>query len=842
MSFEWQTEEDDQHGEIPLTPAPETAVSPRKSRWLLWGGLLLLLILAGWLVYRQANARAETAVTTTQTEALSSHQLVIQAASQQDRSLLVSLLSGRDDSWSDAQTSLGEQGLLFDRPQFNLSWQPDTSITPENSQISLNPLLDSAEITYPVTYTLSGSDDVITLQQTAVYRRGDQRWLLSPPDAEFWGEEQTTETANITLTYPQRDAATAVRLAHSLQTALDKLCQLPDANCPHDIQLTIQLSPHPDSLRQTADGKTLFTDSPPLILPAPTLVGQPLDEAGYEALADGYATLMTTAVLAALIGYECCNQELIFQALLDWQLAELGLKTWPLDEQAYQQLLASNLPPRQWRALWQPQSDPKYQQTAYALVEYLQTRLPDTASAAAMMRALSQNSAFLNWLDAASGLAALAMVTPGFGQTWDAFLLTRAAVESAGPPLPYPPQPVQIACYTRIDSNRLAILNYDPANSQWTETYSYTVNAGNPGYIVPVNAADNLYLAATLSTISTQSSRFALAQDGQTVAEFTVSRELPDQPGGISSPSNFNVYAPSPDGRYILFSAGQGDPPKFAYRLLDVTACLGGNCQMEPISGPLHWSSDSQYAILEDGSDTLPSYFTALRPSPLYLTDARGENRREIGRGAAPFWLDEQTYGYVRFAGDDELSLVMAVTANNQPRLLTTMAELRQLIPADQQPDGLRPTFVYPAEHNPRFLVVRAAPAAQDEETSYYFVLELNEDFTAVTAAEMPLYAVNADPGGSLSFTALDWSPDGRWRALYEFGRGDRQATITLTPQGYRGSLENQFAFAAERALWNGPWLAAAGNDYLLLAAPDYAYREFVPYDLAGCRAIYWGD
>jgi len=31
MSFEWQTEEDEQHGEIPLTPEPETAESPRKT-------------------------------------------------------------------------------------------------------------------------------------------------------------------------------------------------------------------------------------------------------------------------------------------------------------------------------------------------------------------------------------------------------------------------------------------------------------------------------------------------------------------------------------------------------------------------------------------------------------------------------------------------------------------------------------------------------------------------------------------------------------------------------------------------------------------------------------------
>ncbi len=839
MSFEWQTEEDKDPIEIPLTPEPETAVSSRKFRWLLWAVLLILILLAGWLVYRQANARAETAVTQTKADVISSHQLIAKAAREQDRSLFVSLLSGRDDNWADAQTSLGEQGLLFDRPQFHLAWQPDAATLPEETQISLNARLDAAEISFPVTYALPDGR-TITLQQTAVYRRGDQRWLLSPPEDDFWGAEQTTETTNVNLTYPERDAETAARLADDLQTTLDKLCQLPDANCPHNWQLPIQLSTNPDSLRQTAGWNTLFAAGPELILPAPTLAGQPLDEAGFAALSNGYATLMATAVLANLTGYNCCDQELLFQALLDWQLNELGLKEWPLDEETYQRLLTDNLPPHQWRALWQPQAKIlKQRQTAYALVEYLQTQLPDAASAAEMQRALSQNSSFLNWLDAVTGLSALDMVTPGFGQTWNAFLLAQATGESTGPPLSYPPQPVQIACYTRIDSNRLAILNYDPAGGQWTETYSYTLKAGIPGYIVPVNAADNLYLAATFSSVSSQPSRFALAQNGQTVAEFTVSRELPDQPGGIGFPADFGVYAPSPDGRYLLFSAGRGDPPKFTYRLLEVSTCLNGDCQMQPVSGPLHWSPGGKQAVLEDGSDISPSYFTTLRPSPLYLTDATGENRREIGQGAAPFWLDEQTYGYVRFDDDGGLSLVTAVANDNQPRVLTTLEALRQLIPAAQQPDKLRPTSVYPAQHNPRFLVVRAAPAA-DDETSYYFALELNEAFTAVAAAELALFSVNPDPGSFPAFIALDWSPDGRWRALYQFDNG--QPTITLTPQGYSGSPEDQFTFSAERALWNDDWLAAVSDDYLLLTAPAYDYREIIPYDLAGCRVVYWGE
>ncbi len=829
MSFEWQTEEDEQHEEMPLTPVPETAVSSRKSRWLLWVALLILVILAGWLVYRQAAKRTETAVAQTKSEILSSHQLVTKAVREQDRSLLVSLLSGRNDSWADAQTSLGEQGLLLDRPQFGLVWQP--SAIPEETQISLNPTLDAAEISFPVVYALPDGRTV-TLQHTAVYRRGDQRWLLSPPEADFWGEEQETQTANITLTYPQRDTVTAVRLAHSLQTALDKLCQLPDTNCPNDLQLTIQLSPHPDSLLQLTDDEIMLTSGTDLVLPAPTLVGLPMDDAGYQVLSNGYATQMVTAVLANLTSYECCDQKLFYQALLDWQLNELGLKKWPMTTQAYEQLLVNSLPPHLWRGLWTQKPDiDRNWQTVYALIEYLQTQTATPINAAEMQRELTKQNSFLIWLDAATGLIALDVVNPVFAETWDDFILAQiVARQTAVPPIPYPPDPLQISC--RIGEEAVSVITYDPANDHWQEIYNQKIETERFGGIQHILGTEDLYLVTERMYNDAQASRFFLVQNGQNVASFTIPLETPDLFG------YFYANA-SPDARYILLIGYSTSGLPDNYRLLDVPACLAGDCETQPVSGWLRWSPEGRQTIFTvSEADSTSNFSLALQPQPLFLGDEKGKEPGEIGRGAAPFWLDEQTYGIIQVDEEENMALVTAVTGDSEPLLTLPIAALRQLIPTDERPDTLFVTLASPSPNHSQFVVIRATSGGEFGSDRFNFLLTLNEDFTAVTSTELL-------PRGETpnSVTGVTLSPDGRWQFLYDYGMSSPEAIITLTDRTENAGSSDPVTFRGnKRVIWSGEWFASVADDYLLLAAPAYNYRQIIPYDLSGCQAAYWGD
>ena len=131
--------------------------------------------------------------------------------------------------------------FFFNRPSFGLtaahSHQPNLNNIQDNL-ISLDfaPDLLSAELIVgqPYTFTLpDGEIGTTTLQQTAVYRLGNQRWLYAPPEDDFWGDTHSDERDKLTLHYPERDEKVALRLAIDLEQTLAQLCtRLADINCP----------------------------------------------------------------------------------------------------------------------------------------------------------------------------------------------------------------------------------------------------------------------------------------------------------------------------------------------------------------------------------------------------------------------------------------------------------------------------------------------------------------------------------------------------------------------------------------------------------------------------------
>ena len=46
-----------------------------------------------------------------------------------------------------------------------------------------------------------------------------------------------------------------------------------------------------------------------LTLPTPSLIGRPLDDAGYAALRAGYAPLIAGGGIAEIVGWRCCGSE-----------------------------------------------------------------------------------------------------------------------------------------------------------------------------------------------------------------------------------------------------------------------------------------------------------------------------------------------------------------------------------------------------------------------------------------------------------------------------------------------------------------------------------------------------
>ncbi|HIP71625.1 MAG TPA: hypothetical protein EYH05_09550, partial [Anaerolineae bacterium] len=214
-NFDWQTEEDDVWEAEPV-PIPSSRQRPRFP-WRMAAVMAGLLLLAGGVLYWQVGRRVAAANDAAEADVLSTYNLVNRVVAARDVDLLSPLLSGRDMNWAREQEELVTEGLFYDRAALGLTAAappPVLSIEAERPYtLTLSPSLDAAELTFTQPYLAEATGEEVLLAYTAVYRLGRERWLLAPPEPEFWGEWQTTEAGDITLIYPARDAGVAERLA-----------------------------------------------------------------------------------------------------------------------------------------------------------------------------------------------------------------------------------------------------------------------------------------------------------------------------------------------------------------------------------------------------------------------------------------------------------------------------------------------------------------------------------------------------------------------------------------------------------------------------------------------------
>lgn len=331
MSFDWRTEETI-HWDEPPTVDPEPEPPPKRRRWR-WVMLLLLLLLVGGAVgaFWWLQDRVETATTNVTGEVLASHELVAAAAVEGDAELVATFLSGRDRGWSEAIEMAVLAGDYQDRTAFGLTWLPTDPATAVISA-TLNPEFNEAEVVAEHVYAYpigNGLTDTVRLRQTAVYRSGPDRWLLAPPDDEFWGETRTKQGFYLTLQYPARDEALAQRLALDMDTALATLCASTTFDCPEDLHLQVELSTNPDSLLPENNTAAFVNGSWLLRLPTPTLTGLPQGEAEYQVLARGYAAQLIVVVMRLLSGVATGTQGPFLDAWFTWQLERLALRPYP---------------------------------------------------------------------------------------------------------------------------------------------------------------------------------------------------------------------------------------------------------------------------------------------------------------------------------------------------------------------------------------------------------------------------------------------------------------------------------------------------------------------------------
>jgi hypothetical protein len=419
--FEWWTEEDERWGD---GAEPNLEAAPRgQRRWPAVLAVLLVVALAGYSIYYLLSRQVSQAETAVSRDVLASHELVGMAVSQADPELFTLLLSGRDGDWSLAQQAMVQSGAFYDRSSLGLYL--DAAVPAKEVVLAPN-LLEAQVITDQPYQVRVGSDvtETIVLRQTAVYRLGnDQRWLLAPPDHTFWGARKSSAGPFLTLHYFERDAEIGQRLALDLNTKLGEICRsLAELRCRRGQLMQVYLEADPETLLMLTDTPATLAGTWFMRLPAPSLVGMPIDEAGYRALFRGYAAYM----LPALSGWDCCRGGFFYQAIMERQLHQVGLRPWPLTREGYERIhdqpVALADLATYWSELPGSRLDPEVSWVFYAFVEFL-LQLAPHHSLTYMQQQMSQAPTLWAWLHQLTGRQ---LGEPALEQAWLNFVHERA--------------------------------------------------------------------------------------------------------------------------------------------------------------------------------------------------------------------------------------------------------------------------------------------------------------------------------------------------------------------------------------------------------------------------------
>jgi hypothetical protein len=296
-----------------FAPRPPSAKRRNVPRWAILPAIVLLAALT-MLVITQ---RADAVVSDTKQDVLAQHRLLQQAVAKSDLELFDSMLEPSNSVETRMQRNLFRQGQFFDREIFGFSL---LDLDAQNVRIALSEDLLRAQVSGEYRYELieSQATQTITLQQVTYYRRVGDGWKLTTGDTESVNTNPIRfERGALNVFVPRNEVVIGERLAADLGQRLREVCARSSMSCPGlGFQVSVQLSDSTgimeEFIRQGGTGLKPSTAirqaAVSMVLPAPSQIGLPIDEAGYRMLRDRYADLMVDTVTIYLQQYTVQNR------------------------------------------------------------------------------------------------------------------------------------------------------------------------------------------------------------------------------------------------------------------------------------------------------------------------------------------------------------------------------------------------------------------------------------------------------------------------------------------------------------------------------------------------------
>ena len=309
-------------------------------------GLFGIVLIGGFVLWSRVQSQVGSITEQTDDQIRKTYQQLYDSAESGDIDVFRTIISARDENWARAQQRLVIDKGLLNREVLGLL---PLSTQPRIKQILIAPELRSAEMLVEVDYAVNignGLTQTVTLERHEFFGRGgNNQWLLTAPEASYWGTVFEQEGRTFNVIGNERDAALIRRIQSDLDDFFSQQCQqYAELPCVDGFKRPVVFTTNPESLVQLSTQTLLQAPERTITVPTPSLLGRNTNAASYDALLAGYTKLIFTPTIAELTGYPCCNQLALFDALINYQLAELGIWVSDISAENATTLLATDAP------------------------------------------------------------------------------------------------------------------------------------------------------------------------------------------------------------------------------------------------------------------------------------------------------------------------------------------------------------------------------------------------------------------------------------------------------------------------------------------------------------------